>query len=197
MKGVRIVLASASPRRKELLEQLGWKFEVIPADVDERRLPGEAPEHLVMRLSELKGAAVRDIRPESLVVASDTIVVSEGGDIFGKPACEAEALKMLSSLQGCVHSVCTGVALFWKGRTLCRYSRARVRFRELAASDLAGYVASGDWRGKAGGYAIQGRGALMVDSIEGDCTTVIGLPLPLLGRMMEELGFTLAQIWEA
>lgn len=197
MKGVRVVLASASPRRRQLLEQLGWTFEIVPADIDERRLPGETPGQVVMRLSKLKGEAVAGRRPGALVIASDTIVVREDGGIFGKPSDEAEAARMLSALRGKFHSVYSGVALFWKGRSLCRFSRARVRFRDLGAPDMDAYIESGDWRGKAGGYAVQGRGGLLVDSIEGDYSTVVGLPLPLLGYMMEELGFTLAQIWEA
>ena len=197
MKDVSIILASASPRRKQLLEQLGWKFEVVVPDADERVLPQETPAQLVTRLARLKGEAVAAAHPRSLVIASDTVVVSESGAIYGKPADEADAERMLGELAGRAHHVFSGLALFWKGQCVDGCSKTSVVFRELCDRDIRAYTASGEWRGKAGGYAIQGLGALLVEEINGDYSTVVGLPLALLGQMMENLGFSLRQMWEA
>ena len=197
MKGVHIILASASPRRKQLLEQLGWKFEIVVPSVDEHVLPGEKPSALVTRLARAKGEAVAAAHPRSLVIASDTVVASESGAIYGKPVDESDAVRMLSELAGKAHHVFSGLALFWNGRRVEGCSKTRVVFRQLSIGDINAYAASGEWRGKAGGYAIQGLGALLVEQIGGDYATVVGLPLALLGRMMEELGFSLGQMWEA
>ena len=197
MKDVPIILASASPRRKQLLEQLGWKFEIVVPDADERVLPQETPTQLVTRLARLKGEAVAAAHPRSLVIASDTVVASESGAIYGKPADESDAVQMLGELAGKEHHVFSGLALFWNGQHVSGCSKTSVVFRELSDSDICAYAASGEWRGKAGGYAIQGLGALLVERISGDYATVVGLPLALLGQMMEKLGFTLGQMWEA
>ncbi len=195
MKNLKIVLASASPRRKDLLRSLGWSFEVLPAEVAETAIDGEEPSDMVERLSLLKGRNVAARCPDALVIASDTIVVKDG-QIYGKPRSGEDALRMLSSLSGSVHIVHSGLALLWQGRELCSSERTGVRFRKLDAAALKSYVATGEPFGKAGAYAIQGLGSLMVQSIEGSYSNVVGLPLCLLGRMMEELGFSLSLQWE-
>lgn len=195
IRDVHVILASASPRRKELLEKIGLSFDVIPADVAEESLAGESPAHLVMRLSELKGQSLAVKYPQALIIASDT-VVSLGAEIYGKPHDGAEAFSMLSSLSGGEHAVYTGLALFWEKRRLCRYECTRVQFRELTASVIKSYVATGEPFGKAGGYAIQGLGGLFARAIHGDYSTVVGFPVCLFGSMMEELGFSLNQLWE-
>lgn len=195
MRDVRIILASASPRRKELLEKIGLNFDVIPADVAEERIAGESPAHLVMRLSELKGQSLAAKYPQALIIASDT-AVSLDAKIYGKPHDGAEAFAMLSSLSGQEHTVYTGLALFWKKRRLSRYDCTRVQFRELTASVIESYVVTGEPFGKAGGYAIQGVGSLFARTIRGDYSTVVGFPVCLFGSMMEELGFSLNQLWE-
>ncbi len=195
MREVHIVLASASPRRRELLERLGWHFDVVPADVEELKIPGEVPSAMVMRLARLKGESVAASYPESLVISSDT-TVALGSEIFGKPKDDDDALRMLRALSGHTHSVYTGLAIFWRGRSLCSCDCTQVTFRELSPQSLKSYTATGEPRGKAGAYAIQGLGGLMIQSIHGDYSTVVGLPLCLLGRMMEELGFSLSELWE-
>lgn len=190
-----MILASASPRRKELLEKIGLSFDVVPSDTAEERIDGESPASLVMRLSELKGGALAVKYPQALVIASDT-AVSLGAEIYGKPRDGAEAFAMLSSLAGREHTVYTGLALFWKGRRLCRYDCTGVQFRELTASAIKSYIATGEPFGKAGGYAIQGVGGLLARAVHGDYSTVVGFPLCLFGSMMEELGFSLNQLWE-
>lgn len=187
-KDVRIVLASASPRRREILSQLGWKFQVVPADVVETRRDGEDPASLVKRLSKLKGADVFKRCPDAMVVASDTVVCCDG-KIYGKPKDDDEALSMLQSLVGRNHEVFSGLALFWGGRVLCDCDCTEVTFRHADDETLRAYVATGEPRGKAGAYAIQGCGRLLVKSIWGDYSTVVGLPVALLADMMGELGF--------
>ncbi len=195
MKDIHIILASASPRRKELLERLGWCFDVIHGDTDETKIGHEDPAQMVMRLAKLKGEKIAARFPDALVISADTAVVLEHV-IFGKPEDTADALRMLSSLSGRSHHVYSGLALFWRGKVLCSFDRTKVVFRKISQEFLKSYVATGEALGKAGAYAIQGKGSLMVQGIDGDYSVVVGLPLCLLGTMMEELGFTLGEIWE-
>ncbi len=191
----RIILASASPRRKQLLEQLGWHFDIVVPHVDENVLAGERPEEMVERLAMLKGQAIAQKEKYALVIASDTIVLSPEGTVFGKPKDETEAVFMLNDLAGRSHCVYSGLALYKGTDFRCGHAMTKVNFRSLSADDIAGYIKSGEWRGKAGGYAIQGRGSLLVDSLEGDYFSVVGLPLALLGHLLEGLGFSLSCMW--
>ena len=190
-----IVLASGSPRRRELLKGLGWKFRVVVPRVDESSLSGETPEELCSRLASAKADAIADNENENtLVVAADTIVVADG-DVLGKPADKNESLKMLTRLQGRAHEVLTGVGVRWKGRALNGVERTLVRFRPLGEAALLAYVSAGEGMDKAGAYAIQDKGSLIVSSIEGDYFNVVGLPLCRLSAMLEELGFDLSEQW--
>lgn len=174
---MRRILASASPRRADLLRSAGLNFEVIPAQVDESALPGEAPADLVVRLSRLKAAAIFDAYPEALVLGADTVVVSKGM-LLGKPADAEEANKMLNALSGETHQVLTGFSIFRPDRPchqqLCS---THVTFRRLADEEVQVYVDSGEPLDKAGAYGIQGNAAAFVKSIDGSYTNVVGLPL--------------------
>jgi septum formation protein len=176
-----LVLASASPRRRELLARAGLRFEVVPADVAEEPRPGEPPRALVERLAAEKAAAVRDrlpARPRRLVLGSDTVVVL-GADILGKPRDPEHAVAMLRRLAGRTHTVWTGVAVAETGvGTLCvRSVESRVTLRAAEDSELRAYVASGEPLDKAGSYALQGEGRRLVSRVEGSESNVIGLPL--------------------
>ena len=167
---------------------MGWEFEACSPEVDERSLPGEAPDALCERLARLKAeAGALDAGEDVLVLAADTIVVIDGR-VLGKPADRAEARAMLSLLQGREHQVMTGLALRWRGRTLSGVERTMVRFRPLTEAEVAAYAAAGEGDDKAGAYAIQGKGALLVSAIEGDYFNVVGLPLCRLGRMLHAFG---------
>ena len=186
-----IVLASASPRRRELLAQVGLNAESIPADVDETVLPGEAAQDHVVRLSAAKAMAVAR-RPEVAgrwFIGSDTVVVRDGC-ILGKPADAAEAATMLRSLSGRSHEVVSGYAVFdrSRGRTLSGAVVTRVWFKTLTEQEIAGYLATGEPFDKAGAYAIQGLGAFMVPRIEGSYPNVVGLPLCEVIAALEEFG---------
>jgi septum formation protein len=187
----RIVLASASPRRQELLASLGLQFAVLPSRVAEDLKPGETPNRHVIRLSEDKAREVAS-RPGVVgrwFIGSDTIVLRDD-TILGKPADAAQATLMLRSLSGRTHQVLSGYAVFDRldGQMLSGAVTTRVRFKELTDREIAGYIATGEPFGKAGAYAIQGIGAFMVPAIEGSYTNVVGLPLCEVIEVLEKLG---------
>ena len=186
----RLVLASGSPRRRELLRGLDLEFEVRVADIDETPLSGESPEQLVSRLSAAKVERVAEGRPESLVIAADTVVV-QGGEILGKPADEAENRVFLQRLEGRVHEVFTGHSLRLGGRSAEGVTSTRVWFRPLGGEEIARYAATGEGLDKAGGYAIQGLGAALVPHIEGCYFNVVGLSLATVVELARELGVEL------
>ncbi|MEZ4601497.1 MAG: Maf family nucleotide pyrophosphatase [Syntrophotaleaceae bacterium] len=187
----QIILASASPRRRELLASLGLRFAVIPSEVSEEILPGETPRRHVLRLSEDKAreVALRPAVPGRWFIGSDTIVLRDEV-ILGKPADASMAEEMLLSLSGRTHEVLSGYAVFDRkeDRIVSGAVTTRVRFKELTASEIAGYIATGEPFGKAGAYAIQGIGAFMVPAIEGSYTNVVGLPLCEVVEVLEGLG---------
>lgn len=170
-----LVLASTSPRRREILAALGLKFTVQHVDVDEVCLVGETPEQMVLRLAAAKvDAAVADA--QALVLGADTVVVVDDR-ILGKPADEAEALSMLQSLSGRAHAVLTGVALHGPGGTQTALAATDVYFRDISRDEAHAYWQSGEPRDKAGAYAVQGLGGAFVERIEGSYSGVVGLPV--------------------
>ncbi|MBL0172816.1 MAG: septum formation inhibitor Maf [Gemmatimonadaceae bacterium] len=184
---VRVVLASQSPRRRDLLTLIGIPHDVRPADVDETVLPGEAPIPHCERLACAKAWALAATEPDALVIGSDTIVVIDG-DILGKPRSEDEARAMLARLNGRTHIVHTAVAVVYQGRTRSGVESVSVTFRALNAAQMADYVSTGEPMDKAGAYGIQGFGATIVERIDGDYFAVMGLALGRLVRLMAELG---------
>lgn len=184
----RLWLASASPRRRELLARLGLPFEVAAADLDESLLPAELPEAAVCRLAVAKAEAVSRLHPGALVLGADTLVAL-GSRCFGKPRDPAEARDMLAALAGRTHQVWTAVALARLATpTACQSAVAQVTFRALSAAEIAAYVATREPLDKAGAYAIQGGAGAFVERLEGDQTTVVGLPLPLTRALLSAAG---------
>jgi len=182
-----LVLASASPRRKEILEGLGFEFEVLPPDIEENDIPCADHEAFAIGLAVKKAEEIRRARPLATVIAADTIVVC-GDSRLGKPVGEADASSMLRLLSGRAHEVITGVALIAPdGRRLAEAERTRVFFRVLSADEIARYVGTGEPFGKAGAYAIQGYAAPFVQRIEGCYFNVVGLPVSLLFTMLSKL----------
>jgi septum formation protein len=182
-----IVLASGSPRRKQLLEMLRIPFRVIVPDVDERVLPGEAADAYVTRLSRAKAEAVAYQVPGEIVLAADTTVVLDGV-IFGKPESAAHAVDMLTALQGRTHDVMTAVAVARDGDLAQALDVSRVTFRSADAATLGAYVATGEPLDKAGAYAVQGLGASLIERVEGDFFGVMGLPLRLALNLLDQFG---------
>jgi septum formation protein len=181
----RVILASQSPRRRELLTLIGILHEVRPANVDETYPAGEAPAAHAERLAREKAAAINDA--DAVVIGSDTIVVVDG-DVLGKPADDAEARRMLERLSGRSHVVMTAVAVAWNGKLESAVETVNVEFHELTAHDIDRYVATREPMDKAGAYGIQGYGATIVRSVDGDYFAVMGLPLQLMVRVMARLG---------
>ena len=188
----RLVLASASPRRRELLLQAGFPFEVHSAQVDETERPGEDAIALSVRLARLKAEAVAAVAPDAVMLGADTVVVAPGvsaGDLLGKPADAADAARMLRLLSGATHQVVTGVCVHGPGTSEIRRTEVAaaltwVTFHTLSEAEIAAYIATGEPFGKAGAYAIQGRAARWIPSIHGDYSNVVGLPLALVTSML-------------
>ena len=177
----RLVLASASPRRAEILRAVGWPFEAEAADVDEALRAGEPPVDYVERLAREKAGAVARARLFGLVLGADTVVVVEG-EVLGKPRDAEDARRMLRLLRGRWHEVLTGVALVRAedARAAVAHERTRVRFAEMTDAEVDWYVSTGEPADKAGAYAVQGRAALFIDGLEGDYWNVVGLPVRLV-----------------
>ncbi len=193
-EAVPVVLASQSPRRRDLLTLVGIAHVVRPADVDESVRPGEAPDAYVERLAREKAQAVAAVvGPESVVVAADTTVVVDG-QILGKPGDAAEARAMVARLAGRTHEVFTGMAVRRgsPAREAAGVERVRVTFRALGDGEVAAYVATGEPMDKAGAYGIQGYGATIVERIEGDYFAVMGLSLVRLVALLAEVGVAYA-----
>jgi len=182
---MQLVLASASPRRAELLRTAGFTFEVRPADVDETPRPAEPPATYALRVARDKAlaAAERVNGTDAWILAADTVVVVDGR-ILGKPTGPADARRMLSLLSGVVHEVLTAVVVRHAGSETSEVVSTRVRFTTLSAAEMDWYVESGEPDGKAGAYAIQGRGSRFVDWIEGSWSNVVGLPVATVYRML-------------
>jgi septum formation protein len=177
----RLVLASGSPRRAEILRAVGWPFEVQAADVDETFGAGERPARYVERLAREKAESIARARLFGLVLGADTTVVADGR-VLAKPDDEADARRMLRLLSGRTHEVLTGVALVRAedSRAEVAHARTRVRFREMSDAEIDWYVRTGEPADKAGAYAVQGRAALFIEGLEGDYWNVVGLPVRLV-----------------
>jgi nucleoside triphosphate pyrophosphatase len=185
-----VVLASGSPRRREILTALGVAFDVQPADIDEAVQPGEAPLDYVRRLAASKAGAVAAAQPGRVVVAADTTVVIDG-EILGKPAGIDEARAMARRLAGRTHQVLTGIAVAAGGAVLVDVETTHVTFSVLSDDLIEWYVAQSEPYDKAGGYALQGAAAAFVERVDGNVANVIGLPVPLLLRLATEIGHPL------
>jgi len=187
MTAVRVILASQSPRRRQLLDLIGIVHEVQPADIDESYLAGERPREHAERLARGKTAVIAAREPDALVIGSDTIVVVDG-DVLGKPTDELDAVRMLARLAGRSHVVITAVAVAWRGQTRSAVEEVGVTFHPMSRTEIDAYIATGEPMDKAGAYGIQGYGATIVSRVDGDYFAVMGLPLQRLTRVLGALG---------
>lgn len=192
MKKLDIVLASSSPRRREILEMLGVDFRVVVSDADENVENFSSPEDFVLQTSAKKGEAVMEMLRErgelhdhTLVIAADTVVVFRDF-IIGKPLDEAHALLTLGMLSDSWHSVLTGLSVYYRGEVATRVVRTDVKFRDLSEEEIMAYVESGEPMGKAGSYAIQMKGSSLVERVEGEYYNVVGLPVTGLIALLRE-----------
>ncbi|MGA0054530.1 MAG: Maf family protein [Steroidobacteraceae bacterium] len=189
-----LILASASPRRRELLRQIGVPHQVQAADIDETPLPNEAPGDYVQRLAHAKAGHVFQIRADAMPVLGADTTVAIDGLALGKPVDDREHRSMFERLSGREHAVYSAVALATRGGVVVRLSVTRVAFRTVTETERAAYWASGEPRDKAGGYAIQGLGAIFIESIAGSYSGVMGLPLAETAALLVAAG---VPIWQA
>ena len=180
----KLILASGSPRRSEILNSVGWEFEKSVADIDETEHPGELPEDYVVRLAREKAEVVAAKFSDRIVLGADTTVVIDGL-IIGKPVDLDDARRMLRLLSGKWHEVLTGVAVVQNGETRSDLQRTRVKFSSMSESEVNYLAENGDPFDKAGAYAVQAQAALFIDGIEGDYWNVVGLPISLVYRLVE------------
>ncbi|GGK15944.1 Maf-like protein [Caldalkalibacillus thermarum] len=190
-----VILASSSPRRKELLDRLGLSFRLHPSKADETFDPQDSPSTIVQKLAHRKAADVARHYDKGLVIGADTMVVFNG-EILGKPKDDQEAFEMLSRLQGEVHTVYSGLAVIdvTDGQACVGYQATKVHMRPLTPEEIKTYIATGEPMDKAGSYAIQGLGAILVDKIEGDYFTVVGLPVALLAQFLHQFGLNVLTV---
>lgn len=197
---MRVILASKSPRRREILSMLGIKFDIVSADADEHSDITD-PAQLVRELSLRKGRAVRELLKaegtwdeETLIIASDTVVAANG-EILGKPRDNADAARMLRLLSGSAHHVVSGVALLTGDREIADAEKTAVRFAAMSEKDIEWYVKSGEPADKAGAYAVQGLASLFIEGLDGDYFNVVGLPVHRLNNLIKQfLGHTLTEL---
>ena len=183
----KLILASSSPRRRELLEAAGWPYEPITAGIDESLLPNEEPAAYVQRLARSKAEAVAHKLQSGLVLGADTTVVVEN-EILGQPVDDADAIRMLNLLNGKWHEVLTGVAVVRVGgQARVDYETTHVRFAEMTNAEIDWYVATGEARGKAGAYGIQGAAGLFIEEIRGDYFNIVGLPIRLVYELTTQV----------
>lgn len=189
--GLKIILASSSPRRADLLANIGVQFECVPSQIGERPHPDEAPADYITRIARAKVVAVARQRDTGLVIGGDTVVVLDGR-LMGKPADQNEARRMLRELSGRWHAVLTGVALLDVAthHEVADYDKTLVRFARLTDTEIDWYVETGEPMDKAGAYGIQGLGAIFVEEIAGNYSNVVGLPIPLVYRLARRLGYS-------
>lgn len=190
---MKLILASGSPRRRELMERMGLQFEVRAADADETLVPGLSAQEQVVRLSRIKAEAVaRTLTEEAVIVAADTVVVLDG-IILGKPKDQADAKRMLTAFSGRCHHVLTGLTVLGPKGVETHCEETEVHFRPLSEGEIDRYIATGEPMDKAGAYGIQGLGSLLVSGIDGDYFNVMGLPVYRLGRILAQFGLDLLE----
>jgi septum formation protein len=181
----KVILASGSPRRSEIMNSVGWEFTKVVPDIDETELPGESPDAYVRRLAAEKASIVAAAHPDEIVLAADTTVVINDS-IIGKPTGLEEARRMIGALSGNWHEVLTGIAVASRGETQVELQRTRVKFAAMNDDEIDFLVEKGDPLDKAGGYAVQAQAALFIEGIEGDYWNVVGLPISLVYELVME-----------
>ena len=194
---MNIILASASPRRKEILENTNVKFKIMASSIEELRLEGESPCQMVMRLAFEKGIDIASRQKSDLVISADTIVVLDN-TVLGKPKDEIEARKMITSLSGRTHQVITGISLINldNNKKIIDYVISNVKFKNLSEEDINDYIRTKESLDKAGAYGIQGYGALLVEEIQGDYFNIVGLPISRLSDLLKKY-FNINLLWRA
>jgi septum formation protein len=187
---MKLILASSSPRRRDILKQIGLDYEPVDINVDETIESGVSPEKLALDIAKRKAIAASALSGDAAVIAADTIVVLEDGTVLGKPQDGSEAVRMLERLQGAKHTVITAIALLngSDGKLVAAYDKADVTFLPMSAGEIEWYVSTGEPLDKAGAYGLQEKGMMFVQKIEGSPSSVIGLPVHLLYQLFKKAG---------
>jgi septum formation protein len=190
----RIILASKSPRRKKILEQVGLDFDVVVSDFDEAKLKFKTPQEMVENLSFEKAKLIAKKYPSAIVIGADTTVIFKN-EIIGKPKSKEDAVRILKLLSGNTHEIVTGFTVIKGKKSITRHVISRVKFKKLTEAEIKAYVATGEPMDKAGGYGIQERGGLFIESIDGDYFNVVGLPIFAVAEALKEFGIDIAKNW--
>ena len=190
----KIDLASKSPRRKELLKQIGLNFTVDISEIDERRFSHSSPLNLVKNLAKAKARIISKKHKDAIIIAADTLVVLNK-EIIGKPKSKRDAMQMLKKLNGKTHLVITGFTILDSKKEITEIVKTKVKFKKMTKKEIDDYVKTGEPLDKAGGYGIQGKGAIFIEGIKGDFFNVVGLPIYALSKALERSGVDVSSYW--
>jgi septum formation protein len=190
----KIILASQSPRRKKILEQVGLDFDVVVSDFDEAKIKFKTPQEMVEKLSLEKVKIIAKKYPKAIIIGADTTVIFKN-EIIGKPKSKADAFRILRLLSGNTHEIVTGFTVIKGNKSITKHVISKVRFKKMTEAEIKAYIATGEPMDKAGGYGIQERGSLFIESIDGDYFNVVGLPIFAVAEALKEFGIDIAKNW--
>ncbi len=190
----KIILASKSPRRKKILEQVGLSIKVVVSDFDEDKISFKTPQEMVEKLSLEKAKTVARKHPSAIILAADTTVIFNG-EIIGKPKSKKDAFRILKLLSGSTHEIVTGFTIVEGQKSITKHVASKVKFKQLLDKEIGVYVATGEPMDKAGGYGVQERGGLFMEYIEGDYFNVVGLPIFAVAQVLKEFGVDITKNW--
>ena len=190
----KIILASKSPRRKQILEQVGLKFTVEVSDFDETQIKFKTPQEMVKKLSLEKAKVIAAKNPDAIIIGADTTVIIKN-EIIGKPTSKQDAVRILKLLSGNVHEVVTGFAVISGKKSVTKHVTSKVKFKKLSEAEIKAYVKTGEPMDKAGGYGIQDKGGLFVEDIQGDYSNVVGLPIFAVSEVLKQFGVEIIKNW--
>jgi septum formation protein len=190
----KIILASQSPRRKKILEQVGLNFDVVVSDFDETKIRFKTPQEMVERLSLEKARIIAKKHPNTIIIGADTTVIFKS-EIIGKPKSKADAFRILRLLSGNTHEIVTGFTVIKGSKSITKHVVSKVKFKKLTEDEIEAYVATGEPMDKAGGYGIQERGGLFMENITGDYFNVVGLPIFAVAKALKEFGVDITKSW--
>jgi septum formation protein len=190
----QIILASKSPRRKSILEQVGLKFSIVVSDFDEETIKFKTPQEMVKKLSFEKAKIVAAKNPKAVIIGADTTVIFKK-EIIGKPRSKSDAIRILNLLSGNVHEIVTGFTVMEGKKSITGHVSSKAKFKKLSDQEIKAYVATGEPMDKAGGYGIQDKGGLFIEEIEGDYFNVVGLPISAVAKALKEFGVEITKNW--
>ncbi len=190
----KIILASQSPRRKKILEQIGLEFTVAVSDFDETKIKFKTPQEMVEKLSFEKAKMIAQKYPKAIIIGADTTVIFQK-EIIGKPKSKADAFRILRLLSGNTHEIVTGFTVIKGKKSVTKHVISKVRFKKMTEAEIKAYVETGDPMDKAGGYGIQEKGGLFMENIEGDYFNVVGLPIFAVARALKQFGVDITKNW--